>query len=476
MNTNVPMRSTFRRMQILVDFLGKRFILQQSLLFVAVSLSLGLSGCNSATSESAPASTVTTSGSVVAVRTARVTSEDVVPELALVGTFTSIRRSVIGSPVDGRVNKIYVETGDLVTSISTEYSRSPTKPIVQLSTETVDTEIAAAKAELARLQHELEELKTGNRPEEITRSKALWEAARLTSVNADARFQRTDKLNLRNAITEEELENLKLVALRAKQTMIAAKADYDLMEAGPRSEEVARAVSQFEKQNQEISRLNILRSYHTIFAPFTGYVVQKHTEAGQWLSRGDPVAEIVSLDPIDVLVHVPESIINELQTGDTVPLRVTALPEGMETLEGKIHGIGPSADQRARTFPVFIRLKNPERDGRYLLRDGMQARATIYGKPRQSLLVSKDALVLGGHTPVVMIATPREDGQTVAVQVEVEIGISRKSMIEVRGDLKAGQQVIIDGNERIQSGQQLRVIDDFSKTEDGQGKFANTKR
>jgi RND family efflux transporter MFP subunit len=397
-----------------------------------------------------------------------------VPEFTLVGTVTAIRRSVVGSPVDGRVTEINVEAGDLVASDNVEAGLSSAKPIVQLSTETVGVEIAAATADLTRLEHELDELRAGSRPEEISRAKAHWEAAKAANELAEARLKRAEDLSRSNAVSADELETAKSVAQTAKQSLIAGQADYELVNAGPRRQQISQSVAKVEQQKQEIARLNILRSYHAVHAPFAGFVVQKHTEVGQWLSRGDPVAEIVSLDPIDVVVHVPESLVNELKTGDTVPLHVAALPDGLETLEGTIHGIGPSADQRARTFPVRVRLRNPERDGGYLLRDGMQARATISGTPRSTLIVPKDALVLGGQTPVVMVASTAGDGQTIASKVDVETGIARESTVEVRGDIQAGLHVIVDGNERVRSGEAVRVVNDISENGSDNEDFTNT--
>ncbi len=467
MKAMVRSRSVHRRM-LAISYARERCLSAARLvLFVASSLFLCLSGCNSPTSDNAAASTAPPSAPAVAVRTARVVREDVVSEFTLVGTVSAIRRSVVGSPVDGRVTEVNVESGD---SVNSEESKEGAMPIVRLSTETIDVEIAAATADLQRLEHELDELRAGSRPEEVARGKANWEASKAVSELAAARRRRAENLKARNAVSIEELEAAKSAAQTAQQNLIATQADYDLLKAGPRGEQIAQSVAKMEKQKQEIARLSILRSYHAIHAPFAGYVVQKHTEVGQWLNRGDPVAEIVSLDPIDVVVHVPESLVNELKTGDTVPLHVAALPDGLETLEGTIHGIGPSADQRARTFPVRIRLGNPEQDGGYLLRDGMQARATISGASRRAHIVPKDALVLGGQTPVVMVATKAGDGQTIASKVAVEPGVARESTVEVRGDIQAGQQVIVDGNERVRSGQAVRVVngklDDGSENED----------
>jgi len=474
MKAMVPSRSIHRRVLACISSRERWFGSRRPVLFVASSLFLCLSGCNSTTSDNAAASTAPPSQPAVAVRTARVIREDVVPEFTLVGTATAIRRSVVGSPVDGRVTEINVEAGDLVASDNAEDGPSPAKPIVQLSTQTVDAEIAAATADLQRLEHELEELRAGSRPEEVARAKANWEASKAAFELAEARLRRSESLKVRNAVSGDEFEAAESAAQTARQNLIATQADYDLMKAGPRHEQIAQSVAKVEKQKQEIARLNILRSYHAILAPFAGYVVQKHTEVGQWVSRGDPVAEIVSLDPIDVVVHVPESLVNELKTGDTVPLHVAALPDGLETLEGTIRGIGPSADQRARTFPVRVRLRNPERDGGYLLRDGMQARATISGAPRSTLIVPKDALVLGGQTPVLMVASTAGDGQTIASKVDVETGVARESTVEVRGDIQAGQHVIVDGNERVRSGEAVRVVNDISENGSDNEDFTNT--
>ncbi len=131
-----------------------------------------------------------------------------------------------------------------------------------------------------------------------------------------------------------------------------------------------------------------------------------------------------------------------------------------EELSGTIAGIVDSADQRARTFPVRVRVDNPQRAGGFLLRDGMQAQAVISGRRRSVLMIPKDALILGGRLPVVMVADMTSESEGVAVRVEVETGIARGELIEVTGQLSAGQSVIVDGNERLQPGQLVRVVED----------------
>ena len=428
-------------------------------LLVVSALLLSI-GCDSSGPEAVSASSAT-APNPVAVGTARITEAKVTPEVTLVGTVTAIRRSIVGSPVEGRVSKISINAGDHVGMESGNSDEPPCgATLAQLDTEAITIEIAAARAELTRLQHELAELKAGSRPEELAQTKARLEAARDASEHAESRYRRTQELNRQNAIASQELDSARAEAFAAKQELIAASAFHDLTMAGPRKENIAQTTAKVDQQQQEISRLETQLRRHTIRAPFEGDVVRKLAEVGQWLNRGEPVAEIIELDPIDIIVHVPETLVTQIETGDKVLLAFDALPDGTRSFEGTIHGIVSSADQRSRTFPVRIRLANPTHGSTYLLRDGMLARATIFGHPRSTLLVPKDALILGGPSPVVMIAHAENGQEPVAMQVEVEPGVSREDEIEVRGDLKPGQQVIVNGNERVQPGQPLRLVSD----------------
>lgn len=416
-----------------------------ALLFCSV-----LTGCGQEEEAAAPSA-----GPPAPVRVATVVQQEIIPEHTLIGSVRASRRSVIGSAVAGRVTAVQVEEGDTVT----ESDSDGTNILVTLNTETIDADLKAAEAELRRLEEQLLELRTGSRPEEITRAQAEYDAAAAAREAAARRFARIEQLNEAGVSTADDFEAARSVARAAEQRLKAAKADLELVEAGPRKEQVEQAAASVEKQKQVLARLQVQRRWHTIRAPFDGFVVRRITEVGQWVAQGDPVVEIMALDPIDVVVHAPESLVGALQAGDSVPVTVHALPDDHQKLTGAIAGIVDSADQRARTFPVRVRVDNPRSTGGYLLRDGMQAQAVISGTERSVLMVPKDALILGGRLPVIMVADMTSDTEGVAVRIEVETGLAQGALIEVTGDLSAGQQVVVDGNERLQPGQVVRVVD-----------------
>ena len=53
-----------------------------------------------------------------------------------------------------------------------------------------------------------------------------------------------------------------------------------------------------EKQKAEIYKIKDELERHTILAPFSGVVVRKFTELGQWLAEGGPVVELMALDEL----------------------------------------------------------------------------------------------------------------------------------------------------------------------------------
>ena len=88
----------------------------------------------------------------------------------------------------------------------------------------------------------------------------------------------------------------------------------------------------------------------------------------------------------------------------------------------------------------------------------MFARVTLaVGKPTPCVLVPKDAVVLGGPTPMVFVAADAPDGKTTVRPVPVTLGPAQGAWIAAIGEIKEGEQVIVEGNERVRPGQEVRA-------------------
>lgn len=372
---------------------------------------------------------------------------------SFLGTVTPVRRSIVGSAVDGRVERMEFEQGDRV-----EYqpgsSEPPGQVLVRLRTGTVAILVAAARAQLELRQQELNELKNGSRKEDVARAKALMDAAQAVKELAGTQLERVRELFEGNgSVSKQEFDEALSQKLATEQQYIAAKANHDLVVAGPRPEEIAQAIAQLAVAQEEVNRLEDRMEKYTIRTPFTGYVAAKHTEVGAWIKEGDQVAEIIQLDPIDVRITVPQADLSRVRLKSPASIQVLGTAAG--AFEGTVERIVPQADLRSRSFPVIIRVKNPLQNGQHALKAGMLGQVTLgSGTQLAAMNVPKDALVLGGPQPIVFAVL---DGK--AVPLPVELGGTQGARVAVRSPkLKVGMQVVVRGNERLRPGQPVQIL------------------
>ena len=374
-----------------------------------------------------------------------------------VGTVMPLRRATIGSAVDGRVVQFLldsegrrIELGERVEAM---------QPLAQLLTETIAQEILAAEGELELRQQELTELKNGSRPEEIAQARARAEQQKATAEFVRLRYERMRKLfESGRAVTQDEIDESLSLKQRAEEGLRDAAATLELAEAGPRKERIAQAAARVAMQQAVVKKLKDQKRKHTMIARFAGYVVAEHTEIGAWVSRGDPVAEVIDLDTVDIEINVAERHIPHVRVGQEVTVSVPSIPDRLFT--GHVAVVVPRADMRARTFPVKVRLKNVIGEDGPLLKAGMFATATLsVGATRKARLVAKDALVLGGPQTIVYVVTPEKPGaKTGKVRpVPVTLGIASGRLIQVAGELRAGELVVVQGNERLRPGMDVVI-------------------
>jgi HlyD family secretion protein len=360
-----------------------------------------------------------------------------------VGTVRPLRKSLVGSAVPGRVEEYLVNDGDFV---------QKGQPIAKLRTGIIQAEVNAASAELRVQKAALAELETSF-VDEVEQGRAKL---KLAEANREYRRAKRDRgLALKGAIAKEALDEDIALATQAEASVLEAAAALRLLEGGPREQKTEQARARVEVQDAEVERLTEQLDRHTMFAPFDGYVTAEHAEVGQWVMQGDPVAEIIELAAVDVEFNVLEDYIGKLNTSVAGTVEIAAARR--EPFEGMISIINHQADDRARSFPVKVRVENTIEPAGPLIKAGMFARVTLpVGEPVEAPLVPKDAIVLGGQTPVIYVVE-QQGGKTIAKPVPVTLGITRGLWITVGGAaLKPGDLVVVEGNERLRPMQEVR--------------------
>lgn len=361
-----------------------------------------------------------------------------------VATVQPTQVSTVGSEADGYVEQVHVEEGDYVEKDA---------KLVSLRTRTLEIRIIAATAELTLRTHQLEELQNGARKEELSQAEALLAESEAEAENAKWRLDAIRSLK-QGTRSEEELREAERAYGAAKARHAAREAALALLRAGARTEVIAQAQARVDAQKAELTRLEDEKTRHTISAPFPGFIAKKHTDAGGWLQRGDAAVELVALASVDIVVRVPEEDLVHLKQGAEVTVEIDALPR--DQLRGTVFRIVPVASPRSRTAPVKVRVKNTIVDGQPRIKAGMFARVTLpVGEQGKALLVHKDAVVLGGRAPTVF----RFDRGSGTVQpVPITLGVSQGDRIAVTGQITAGDELVVRGNERLRPGAKVRPV------------------
>lgn len=387
------------------------------------------------------------------VAAAPVIQREIASGQTFVASIGPLKRTVIGSAVEGRVVELLVEDGDRI---------SAQQPLAQLLTTTIQLELRVAEAELAFRQAELDELTSGSLLDELEQSKAKMLGAKANLDFATSGFIRIKSLYQSSAVSKGDYDEALSKRDSAEHAYQDLKAAHALMVAGIRPERIAQSKARLENQQATVDLIRDRIKKYTIVSSFDGYVVAKFTESGAWLGSGDPVLEVVALDIVEVKAFVTEEHVPFVRVGMPVRIEVPAVSNRVFT--GTVSAIVPQGDTRARTFPVNIRVENEISADGPVLKSGMYARVELpTGVLTTSLMVPKDAIVLGGVEPIVFVIR-QPSGERVTssspakvAPISVVLGVASGDWIAIKGKLEEGDLVVVEGNERLRPDQAVSV-------------------
>jgi RND family efflux transporter MFP subunit len=185
---------------------------------------------------------------------------------------------------------------------------------------------------------------------------------------------------------------------------------------------------------------------HQLRAPFDGVVSAKLTELGEWIDPGQAVLGLVALDDVRLDFPVSEDYLADIRPDTPLTFSLSANPG--QVLEGSVDTVVPITDPGARTFLLRVLAENPDQR----LLPGMSVRAQLHlATGRTGLVVPRDAIL---RLP---------DGRVVVWTVDAGVarenlvvpGLGFDSLVEISEGLRAGDTVVVEGNEALQNGQRV---------------------
>jgi membrane fusion protein (multidrug efflux system) len=185
----------------------------------------------------------------------------------------------------------------------------------------------------------------------------------------------------------------------------------------------------------------------TILAPFTGVVGLRAVGFGDYVSVGKPLITLTSVDPIKVDFRVPEVFLSSVKVGQTIQLKVDAVPDAV--FAGKIFAIDPVVDINGRAIKLRAMIPNPD----LTLKPGLFSRIAITVAERKSALVIPEmAVVPDGDGKMVYVV---QDGK--AKRVRIELGKRLPGKVEIVKGLTPDMQIVTGGQMRLREGATVAI-------------------
>ena len=333
---------------------------------------------------------------------ATVAAKPVSRTIDLPGEFAPYMSVELHAKVRGYVDKVEVDVGSIV---------KQGQELVTLTAPEMTAQIAEAESKVR-----------------LAESDRLQAEAQLAA--AQATYDRLKKASeTPGAIAGNEL-------IQADKQVEAAKAMVN-------AREQARAAAQSAVQAQK----DVLE-YLKITAPFDGVVTARLVHPGALVGPGaDPVLLVIQhVARLRLIVPVPEEDLGAMGSGASVPFHVPAYPE--RNYSGTVARISHMLDPKTRTMPIELDVFN--RDGS--LSPGMYPTVKWpIRRARPALFVPKTAVV---STTERVFVIRDKDGR--AEWVDVKKGVADGDLVEVSGNLQAGDRIVKRGTDELHEGAALK--------------------
>jgi cobalt-zinc-cadmium efflux system membrane fusion protein len=177
----------------------------------------------------------------------------------------------------------------------------------------------------------------------------------------------------------------------------------------------------------------------TVFSPIAGTVVQRKAGPGQFINSGasDPVYVIGDLSTVWLIAFVRETDAAVVSVGQQISFSVLALPAHPFTAH--VDYVSAAIDTNTRRLLVRATVDNKDS----LLKPEMFANVTLYSSDGHPAVgVPKQALIYEGDQVRLWVA---HDDKSIELR-QVKTGLINGDLVEIIGNLKAGEQIVTKGS------------------------------
>lgn len=327
-----------------------------------------------------------------------VRAEETAQTLPVIGRLVALRAGEVATRIDGRVGQFLVEVGDRVKK---------------------GDAVAVLDSDRRQREHQ-------QRLAAVAESKAALDSAKATLAIDEQEFYRLQSLRESTAFPKARYEDKQQEVVRAQSA-------------------VAQAAAAVENATALLRLAELTLEDAKIRAPYDGVISLRHIEVGAYAKSGAPIVSMVNDTNLEIEADVPAQRLTGLQPGTLIKVEF----DNQKTGFAAVRAIVPEENPLTRTRRVRFVPDLDTRKASYAVGQSAILQLPV-DRPREVVTVHKDAIVKrAGATLVFVIANGQAQIRPVAIGKEVG------NRFEVLSGLKAGEAVVIRGNERLLPGQKV---------------------
>lgn len=211
------------------------------------------------------------------------------------------------------------------------------------------------------------------------------------------------------------------------------------------------AVASVATRRAELQRLQVLRGYQQIVAPFDGVVTRRGTDPGALVgpaaSGGVALFEVAAIDTLRVFVDVPDAYAADVKP--ELEARVFSPRDPAAKITGKVVRTSGVLEQATRTLRAEVHVKG---DGPVLPGAFVYVRLAI-PRARPAPIVPASALIV--RKEGTLVAKVAGDRLTLA---RVVLGRDHGKELEILDGVSVGEQVVVNASDELEDGQTVEIV------------------
>jgi Cu(I)/Ag(I) efflux system membrane fusion protein len=198
-----------------------------------------------------------------------------------------------------------------------------------------------------------------------------------------------------------------------------------------------------------LDRTGKAQTHFTLSSPAAGVITELNVRDGAMVAPGQTLAKVAGLNPLWLVVEVPEALALQVKPGMSVDAVLAG--DATQHFAGHIREILPGISTGSRTLQARLSIDNKD----LKLTPGMLMRARIGAATTASrLVVPSEAVITTGKRSVVIVKNAGGRLQPVTVTIGSDSGDD----VEVVSGLSEGQQVVASGQFLIDSEASLKSV------------------